>query len=47
MRVKVYKYLGVLETDKSLGEEMKLTVSKVYFRRLKKRFWGQSWMMGN
>ena len=31
-----YKYLGVLEADRFLGEEMKLNVSKEYFRRLKK-----------
>ena len=31
-----YKYLGVLEADRFLGEEMKLKVSKEYFRRLKK-----------
>ena len=31
-----YKYLGTLEADRFLGEEMKLKVSKEYFRRLKK-----------
>ena len=31
-----YKYLGILEADRFLGEEMKLNVSKEYFRRLKK-----------
>ena len=31
-----YKYLGILEADRFLGEEMKLKVSKEYFRRLKK-----------
>ena len=31
-----FKYLGILETDRFLGEEMKLKVSKEYFRRLKK-----------
>ena len=31
-----YTYLGILEADKFLGEEMKLKVSKEYFRRLKK-----------
>ena len=31
-----YKYLGNLEADRFLGEEMKLKVSKEYFRRLKK-----------
>ena len=31
-----YKYLGILEGDRFLGEEMKLKVSKEYFRRLKK-----------
>ena len=31
-----YKYLGILEADRILGEEMKLKVSKEYFRRLKK-----------
>ena len=31
-----YKYLGVLEADRFLGEEMKLKVYKEYFRRLKK-----------
>ena len=30
-----YKYLGLLEEDRVLGEEMKLKVSKEYFRRLK------------
>ena len=30
------KYLGILEADRFLGEEMKLKVSKKYFRRLKK-----------
>ena len=33
---KSYKYLGILEADKSLEEEMKLKVSKEYFRRLAK-----------
>ena len=31
-----YKYLGILEADRFLGEEMKLKVSKEYFRSLKK-----------
>ena len=31
-----YKYLGILEAERFLGEEMKLKVSKEYFRRLKK-----------
>ena len=31
-----YKYLGILEADRFVGEEMKLKVSKEYFRRLKK-----------
>ena len=31
-----YKYLGILEADIFLGEEMKLEVSKEYFRWLKK-----------
>ena len=31
-----YKYLGILEADRFLGDEMKLEVSKEYFRRLKK-----------
>ena len=31
-----YKYLGILEGDRFLGEDMKLKVSKEYFRRLKK-----------
>ena len=30
-----HKYLGILEADRFLGEEMKLEVSKEYFRRLK------------
>ena len=30
-----YKYLGILEADRFLGEEMKLKTSKEYFRRLK------------
>ena len=33
-----YKYLGILEADRFLGEEMKLKVSREYFRRLKKSF---------
>ena len=31
-----YKYLGISEADRFLGEEMKLKVSKGYFRRLQK-----------
>ena len=31
-----YKYLRILEADRFVGEEMKLKVSKEYFRRLKK-----------
>ena len=31
-----YEHLGILEEDRFLGEEMKLKVSKEYFRRLKK-----------
>ena len=31
-----YKYLGILEAERFLGEEMKLKVSKEYFRRIKK-----------
>ena len=31
-----YKYLGILEADRFLREEMKLKVSKECFRRLKK-----------
>ena len=31
-----YNYLGILEADRFLGEEMKLKVSKKYFRRSKK-----------
>ena len=31
-----YKYLGILEADKSLEEKMKLIVSKEYIRRLRK-----------
>ena len=31
-----YKHLGILEADRFLGQEMKLKVSKKYFRRLKK-----------
>ena len=31
-----YNYLGIFEVDRFLGEEMKLKVSKGYFRRLKK-----------
>ena len=30
-----YNDLGILEADRFLGEEMKLKVSKEYFRRLK------------
>ena len=33
-----YKYLGILEAEKFLGEEINLKVSKEYFRRLKKSF---------
>ena len=33
-----FKYLGILESDRFLGEDMKLKVSKEYFRRLKKVF---------
>ena len=33
-----YKYLGILEAENFLGQEMKLKVSKEYFRRLKKCF---------
>ena len=31
-----YKYYGILEADKCLGEEMNLKVFKEYFRRLRK-----------
>ena len=31
-----YKYFRILEAERFLGEEMKLKVSKEYFRRLKK-----------
>ena len=31
-----YKYLGILEADRFLGEEMKLKVSNEYFKRLRK-----------
>ena len=31
-----FKNLGILEADRFLGEELKLKVSKEYFRRLKK-----------
>ena len=31
-----YRYLGILEAERFLGEEMELKVSKKYFRRLKK-----------
>ena len=31
-----YKYFGILEVDRFLGDEMKLKVSKEYFTRLKK-----------
>ena len=31
-----YKYLGILEADRFLGEDMRLRISKEYFRRLKK-----------
>ena len=31
-----YKYLGILEAERFLGEEMNMKVSKEYFRRLKK-----------
>ena len=39
------KCLGILEADRLLGEEMKLEVSKEYFRRLKK-FLSQNEMVG-
>ena len=32
----IYKYLGILEADRFLEEEMKLKVYKEYFRRLRK-----------
>ena len=32
----IYKYLGILETDKFLEEKMKLNVSKEYIRTLRK-----------
>ena len=31
-----YKYLGILEADRVLGEKMNLKVSKEYLRRLQK-----------
>ena len=31
-----YKYFGILEAGKFLGEEMRLKVSKEYLRKLKK-----------
>ena len=31
-----YQYLGILEADRFLGEEMKVKVSKEHFKRLKK-----------
>ena len=31
-----YKYLGILEAERFLGEEVKLKDSKKYFRKLKK-----------
>ena len=31
-----YKYLGILEIDRFLGENIKVKVSKEYFKRLKK-----------
>ena len=33
-----YKYLGILEADRFLREEIMLKVSKEYFRRFKKVF---------
>ena len=33
-----YKYLGLSEAERFLGQEMKLKDSKEYFRRLKKDF---------
>ena len=33
-----YKYLGILKAERLLGEEIKLKVSKEYFKRLKKVF---------
>ena len=36
--VESYKYLRILEADKSLEEKMKLNVSKEYIRRLRKVF---------
>ena len=40
-----YKYIGSLEAERFLEEEMKLKVPKEYFRRLKKS-WSQNWMVG-
>ena len=37
-KVECYKYLGILEADKSFKEKMKLNVSKEYTRRLRKYF---------
>ena len=34
--VESYMYLGILEADKFLGDEMKLKVSKEYLRMLRK-----------
>ena len=31
-----YEYLGILEIDRFLGENIKVKVSKEYFKRLKK-----------
>ena len=36
MKLLSQRYLGILEKDRFLGEEMKLKVSKEYFRGLKK-----------
>ena len=33
-----YKYLGILEAGRFLGEEMKLKVSNEYFKKVKKSF---------
>ena len=41
-----YKYLGILEADKSLEVKMKLNISKEYIRRLRKKLNGRNLARG-
>lgn len=40
--IESYEHIGVWEAEEFLAEEMKVKVSKNYFRRLKKKLWSQS-----